>query len=114
MPRPNAFAASGAAPRASTATVTAGRAFDVTVRRQRTDVVRQGLGRNTVEMAYRIEVKNGSEREESVRVVEALAGDWKILTESPSHQRKNGQAHWVVPVAPGETAEINYRVRVRR
>jgi len=101
-------------PAGGKATVTAGRAFDVTVKRQRTDVVRQGLGRNTVEMAYRIEVKNGSEKKETVRVIEALAGDWKILTESEPHQRKDGQAHWLVPVEPGQSAEISYRTRVRR
>jgi len=101
-------------PSGGEATVTAGRAFDVTVKRQRTDVVRQGLGRNTVEMAYRIEIKNGSEKKETVRVIEALAGDWKILTESEPHRRKNGQAHWVVPVEPGRSAEITYRTRVRR
>jgi len=101
-------------PSGAEATVTAGRAFDVTVKRQRTDVVRQGLGRNTSEMAYRIEVKNGSEKKETVRVIEALAGDWKILTESEPHQRKDGQAHWVVSIEPGQAAEITYRTRVRR
>jgi len=101
-------------PSGGEATVTAGRAFDVTVKRQRTDVVRQGLGRNTAEMAYRIEVKNGSEKKETVRVIEALAGDWKILTESEPHQRKDGQAHWVVSVDPGQMATITYRTRVRR
>jgi len=101
-------------PAGGEATVTAGRAFDVTVKRQRTDVLRQGLGRNTVEMAYRIEVKNGSQKKETVRVVEALAGDWKILTESKPHRREDGQAHWLVPVEPGQSAEITYRTRVRR
>jgi len=95
------------------ASLSGGRAFDVTVTREQTDYVRQGLGRNTFEMAYRINVTNGSSRTENVSVIEAMNGDWKILSESTEHLRDNNRAKWVLSVPPKGSKNITYRVRVK-
>ena len=95
------------------ASLSGGRAFDVTVTREQTDYVRQGLGRNTFEMAYNIRVTNGSSREEKVSVVETMNGDWRILSESADHTRDNNRAKWMLSVPPNGSREMTYRVRVK-
>jgi len=101
-------------PVGATATISAGRAFDVTVTRHQTDYQREGLGRNTFEMAYRIKITNGGERPETVQMIEAMAGGWTVLEESAKHVRDNNRARWSVNVPARGDAEITYRVRVKR
>jgi len=101
-------------PVGATATISAGRAFDVTVTRHQTDYQREGLGRNTFEMAYRINITNGGERAETVQVIEAMGGGWNILEESAQHVRDNNRARWSINVPAKGDAEVTYRVRVKR
>ena len=104
----------GDLPVGATATISAGRAFDVAVTRHQTDYQREGLGRNTFEMAYRINITNGGERAETVQMIEAMGGDWTILEESAQHVRDNNRARWSIDVPANGDAEITYRVRVKR
>jgi hypothetical protein len=94
--------------------INAGRAFDVNVTRTQTDYVRNGLGRNTFEMAYRIKITNGGDKTSPVQVIEAMNGDWSILNESAKHTRDNNRARWTLQVPAKGEAEITYRVRVKR
>ncbi len=101
-------------PVGSKASISAGRAFDVTVTRHQTAYQREGLGRNIFEMAYRIEIANGGDNTENVSLLEAMSGDWKVLEESAPHQRDNNRAKWTLDVPAKGKMEITYRVRVKR
>jgi hypothetical protein len=94
--------------------ISIGKSFDVTVRRQQTDYVREGLGRNTSEAAFRITITNGNDKTEEVEIVENMNGDWTVREESAPHQRANNRAKWTVSVPAKGNAEITYRVRTRR
>jgi len=97
-----------------TAQVTAGQAFDVTVRRKQTDFKRDVMGRNTFEAAYEIQIKNGGVKEEIVKLIENLNGDWTIEGATSEPVRDGNQAVWNVTVAAGGEQKISYRVRVLR
>ena len=101
-------------PVGSTASISAGQAFDVAVTRHQTDYQREGLGRNTFEMAYRIDVSNGGDKAEKVSVIEAMSGDWSILDQSAEHSRVNNRARWTLDIPARGKAVITYRVRVKR
>ncbi len=96
------------------ANITVGRAFDVTVTRVQTDFVKEGLGRNTVQMADRIHITNGGDTPQQVEVIEAQNGDWKILDENAAHLKENNRAKWSVSVPAKGDAEVTYRVQTRR
>lgn len=93
-----------------------GRAFDVTIDRRQTDY-RDNRSRNETawefETAHEIVVRNAKDETVTVKVVEPMPGDWRILSESLPHEKENAQtAAWHVEVpAKGETT-LTYRVRV--
>ena len=95
--------------------LTPGEAFDVTVKRRQTDFVRAGLPDGVFESAYRLEVKNAKTEEITVKLVEVIPGDWKILEENASHQTESAdRLVWRLVVPAKRTAELTYRVRVHR
>lgn len=88
-----------------------GRDFDVTVERRQDEFVRAS-DRITIS-AHTIEVRNAKATPVTVRLVEALQGDWEILEENSGHSRVDGAPEWRVTVPAGGAAELTYRVRVR-
>lgn len=98
-------------PRGAKASLDAGRAFDVTVARAQTAFHRES--RQVFESGHRITVHNGGLRPAAVEVLEAIPGDWTILDSDRAHERSGGRARWLVEVAAGADAILNYRVQVR-
>lgn len=90
---------------------TLGRDFDVTVVREQTEFLRASE-RITIS-SHRVTVSNAKDEDVTVRVIEALMGDWEIVEESRPHTKTLGQAEWTVDVPAGGEIEIDYRVRVR-
>lgn len=95
--------------------LTPGRAFDVTVLREQTDLQQAGMAKNVFESAYRITVANAKDEPVTVKVVEVIPGDWTIIEQSQPHEKESAdRAVWTVDVpAAGET-QVTYRVRVQR
>ena len=94
-----------------------GDAFDVTASKKQTAFEKKadyGPYEYVFESAYEIKLKNAKEEAVTVKVLEPMPGDWKVVTESHPHTREaSGTAVWEVPVpAEGETI-LTYRVQVR-
>jgi hypothetical protein len=95
--------------------LTPGEAFDVTVKRRQTDFVRAGLPDGVFESAYRLAVNNAKAEEVTVKLVEIIPGDWKILEESAAHETETAERLvWRLAIPAKGTAELTYRVRVHR
>jgi hypothetical protein len=94
-----------------------GYAFDITADRKQTDFKKlAGFGEyNYVfESAYRIELKNGTDEEVVVRVVEPMPGDWQIISENQPHKKiSSSEAEWFITIPAKGSAELLYRANVR-
>lgn len=89
----------------------AGKAFDVRVFRHQSDFRRQD--RNKFEAAYEIVLVNGGTKAETVKIVEAVPGDWRLMDPDQPHTRENNQAVWRITVPAKGKAGFTYRVAVR-
>lgn len=95
--------------------ISPGRAFDISVTRRQTDFKSQGLPDNVTESTWRIQLRNAKDEEVTVKVVEIVPGDWKILQETAPHTTDTAnRLTWSVPVPPKGAAELTYKVRVQR
>jgi hypothetical protein len=94
-----------------------GDAFDVTAAKKQTVFEKKadyGPYEYVFESAYRIELKNAKKETVTVKVMEPMPGDWKVLTESHPHTLEaSGTAVWEVPVPAEGNAILTYRVQVR-
>lgn len=89
-----------------------GSAFDIRAKRKQTAFER--IGSSTQESGYEILLENHQDADVTVRVIETIAGDWKIL--SATHTYDKSSAHEVefnVTVPKGGEVRIGYRVRVK-
>jgi len=104
-------------PEGETVRLRLGDSFDVTASRTQTDFEKiAGVSQASfvLESGYRIELKNGRDEEVTVKVVEPLPGDWRILEESSRHEKESATtAVWLIPVPAKGEAVLTYRVRVR-
>ena len=89
----------------------AGKAFDVRVFRHQSDFRRQD--RNKFEAAYEIVLVNDGTKVETVKIVEAVPGDWRLMDSDQPHTRENNQAVWRITVPAKGKAGFTYRVAVR-
>lgn len=98
-----------------TVTFTLGRAFDITAERRQTDFKIQGLPRNSSESSHEIKVRNASARPVTVKVIEAIPGDWNILAESYQHRKiASNQAEWTIAIPANGERILTYTARVQR
>ena len=89
-----------------------GEAFDVVGDRKQTDW--KAISGNTYEAAYEIALRNHKKEGITVRVVEPVPGDWKILeTSHPFVKEDSGTAVFSVKVDPDREVRIQYRVKIR-
>jgi hypothetical protein len=89
-----------------------GDAFDVVGDRKQTSW--SVISGNTYEAAYEIALRNHKKEGITVRVVEPIPGDWKILETTHAFEKEDsGTAVFPVKVGPGEEAKVRYRVRIR-
>ncbi len=89
-----------------------GDAFDVTATRKQTSFRR--ISNDVYESAYRIELNNAKDVPVTVKLVEPVAGDWEIISES--HKHIKGEAHaavWSVTVPAEGKAMLEYTARIR-
>ncbi len=89
-----------------------GDAFDVVGdRKQKEWKVVSG---NTYEATYEVSLRNHKKEGITVRVVEPIPGDWKILEATHAHDKEDsGTAVFSVTVPPDKEAKLRYRVRIR-
>ncbi len=90
-----------------------GQSFDIVAERVQTDFRRIG-NQGEFESAHEITIRNNKTTGVTVEVSEQLYGQWKIVSESQNHVRRDSQtAVWNVSVpASGETV-LTYRINVR-
>jgi len=103
-----------ATPAGQTVRLDIGRSFDITA--ERTPVEWRRLDdRGGFEAEWRIQVDNATDETVAVLLEEQLDGDWEILDESSEHERVSARlARWSLEVPAEDSAELRYRVEVRR
>lgn len=90
-----------------------GRAFDIVGEHVQTDY--QRLGDRTFEVAFEVKLRNHKQEDITVRVLEDLYGEWKILESSLPHTKENARtAAFHVPVKKDGAANLTYRVRIEQ
>lgn len=104
-------------PKHETVTLKLGESFDVTVRRKQTEFNKlSGTGRYdyAYETAFAMELKNAKPDPVTVRVMEAIPGDWKMVLESEPHTKEaSNLASWLVQVPAEGAVTLTWRVQVR-
>jgi hypothetical protein len=89
-----------------------GYAFDIVGTRLQTDYKR--AAGNVYESAWKIELKNRGDADVTVQVIEQVSGDWRIVESSQPHEKLSaGAVRFMVDVAAGGEAILEYRVSVR-
>ncbi len=89
-----------------------GDAFDVVGDRKQTEW--KVLSGNTYEAAYEISLRNHKKEGVTIRVVEPIPGDWKILETTHSYEKEDSRtAVFPVKVDPDREVKLRYRVRIR-
>ncbi|MCL2310673.1 MAG: DUF4139 domain-containing protein [Proteobacteria bacterium] len=86
-----------------------GKAFDITGNWKRTDFSR--ISKRVFEQEITIELSNAKNELVTVRVVEPVPGDWKMLKESHPHLKSSASsAMWDIPVPADGKTILKYRV----
>lgn len=94
-----------------------GEAFDVTADKKQTDFKRlpnPAKGNALYESAFEIVLKNAKKDAVTVTVQEPIPGDWKMQSESHSHEKAvSNTAVWHITVPAEGSTKLSYRVQVR-
>ncbi|MBL4720088.1 MAG: hypothetical protein JKY20_03005 [Alphaproteobacteria bacterium] len=100
--------------RGETVRLATGRAFEISAERRQTHYKRSGLPKGIFESGHEIKIRNGKDKPVAVFLRERIPGEWRILSESQSHETPQSNiALWRVEVpAHGETT-VTYSVRVQ-
>jgi hypothetical protein len=89
-----------------------GDAFDVVGDRKQTSW--NAISGNTYEAAYEVSLRNHKKEAITVRVVEPIPGDWKILDTSHPYEKEDSRtAVFPVKADPDREVKLKYRVRMR-
>lgn len=89
-----------------------GYAFNIVGTRTQTEYSRPGG--NVYESAWQVTLKNESDADVSVQVIERLGGDWQIVESThPAEKLSAGAVRFRVDVAADGEAVLEYRVSVR-
>ncbi len=89
-----------------------GEAFDVVGGRKQTDWKK--IAYDTYEAGYEVSLRNHKKEGVTVRVVEPIPGDWKILSSSHKYEKTEGHtAQFKVRVPKDKEVKITYRVRMK-
>jgi len=104
-------------PKNETVTLKLGESFDVTVRRKQTEFKKlsgASAYNYTYEAAFVLEIKNAKPDAVTVKVVEDIPGDWKMIQQSQPHSKEASHlAVWQVLVPSDGAATLSWRVQVR-
>jgi hypothetical protein len=89
-----------------------GAAFDVVGDRKQTDW--KVVSGNTYEAAYEVSLRNHKKEGVTVRVVEPIPGEWKIVEATHAWEKEDSRtAVFPVMVEPDREVKLTYRVRMR-
>ncbi|RMG68395.1 MAG: DUF4139 domain-containing protein [Nitrospirae bacterium] len=89
----------------------AGDAFDIKVKKRKTDYTR--LSRTVYEAAFEVSISNHKSEPVRVKLIENLSGQWEILSTSHKYRKLNASTIEFSPLVPaGSKLSINYRVRI--
>jgi hypothetical protein len=89
-----------------------GDAFDLVGSRKQTDWKK--IASDSYEAAFEITLRNHKKEDVTVKVVEPVPGDWKMLESSLPFTRSEAfAAQFLVPVPKDGEAKLTYRVRMR-
>lgn len=99
-------------PKDETVRLRMGNAFDVIGERVQMDY--EVISGNVHESEFKIILRNHKEQDIVVDIVEPMPSDWRILSSSMEHEKRDAQtAVFSVPVKADGEATVTYRVRVR-
>lgn len=99
-------------PKDEEVTLRLGNAFDVMGERIQTEF--NIVGNNVHQSSYKITLRNHKDTAVTVDVVESIPGDWKILSSSHPHVKKDAQtAVFTIPVPVDGEVELTYQAQVR-
>ena len=105
-------------PKNETVTLKLGESFDVTARRKQTEFTKlsgTSAYNYAYEAAFAMELKNAKSEPVTVRVVEEIPGDWKMVQESQPHTKEaSNLASWQVQVPADGAVNLTWRTQVRR
>lgn len=99
-------------PEGEKVTLTLGKAFDIVAERVMTDyeVITKG---KVYEYGIKVTLRNAKEEDITVKVLEGMRADWKILSASHDYEKETaGQISFLVSVAGEGASELTYRVRI--
>jgi hypothetical protein len=104
-------------PKNETVRLKLGESFDVTARRRQTEF-KKLAGTSAYDYAYEaafeLDVKNAKVEPVTVKVIEAIPGDWSMLQESQPHTKEASDlASWSVVVPADGATTLSWRVQVR-
>ena len=89
-----------------------GTAFDLSAERRQASF--RQLGERSSESGWRMTLRNARDEAVTIRVQQALAGDWEIVQESLRSSKPSAQtASWQVEVPARGSAQLDYTVRTR-
>jgi hypothetical protein len=101
----------GHTPKDETIDLQVGTAFDVVAERRQIDF--EKMAGDVYEVEYEVVLRNRKTGPVRVEVNEPLGGSWRMIQHShPWTKTDAWAAQFLVPVAPGATATLRYRVRV--
>jgi len=104
-------------PKHEIVTLKLGESFDVRVRRKQSEFNKlSGTGRYNYayEAAFALELKNAKAEPVTVKIVEPIPGDWKMVKESQPHSKEaSNLASWLIQVPAEGTVTLTWRVQVR-
>lgn len=89
-----------------------GEAFDVTVKRTQTDFKEF---EDAMEAAYKLVLKNKTDEDVVVEVIQHIPGDWRMLEQSMDFEKKSASQIVFKPRVPaGGEATVTFRVRIHQ
>ncbi len=89
-----------------------GYAFDIAAKRKQTQW--EKISKDTYEVAFEIALRNHKKEGVTIKVVEPLPGDWKVLEASQAYKKEDARTvSFDVPVGKDGETKLTYRVRVK-
>jgi hypothetical protein len=99
-------------PKDEKVTVKLGEAFDVVGSRKQTDWRKIAAG--VYETAFEISLRNHKKEDVTVRVIEPIPGDWKMLSTSHKYEKKDAfTAEFNIVVPKDKETKLTYRIRMK-
>ncbi|HOV90394.1 MAG TPA: DUF4139 domain-containing protein [Syntrophorhabdaceae bacterium] len=89
-----------------------GDAFDVVASRKQMSY--EKISKNVIEVAFEISLRNHKKEDITVKVIEQMTGDWKILESSHEYQKQDAfRITFHVPVKKDKEEKLTYKARIK-